>query len=361
MKLLFICEKMDLGLKLRLDQLTQNNIEASCLVLPKFTLYKDWEKEIIESDSGIDILDKTPILSSISKSLKYKNLLSSLDNYDSINIYKCSKMCAPYLDVFKKIIKSYYITVEDDAEIKNRNQKRLYKYASCLLFDCEHKLNSFENKYAYDEKTLIARDSSEIMGIVDDISNLEVHKFKKYLNLDTEKNIVYCDLGTNFDQQIKLINGILKLSKQQIKTTTFIFDSGASTLVDKERLIEYIDSKSIDFLVPDSLLKDKQKAMLLKISKSCIVLPESDEYNTLYPALYTKNHIYYYGNKKDNKLINEHNIFIDTFENFENMQSFNNDSYLLISELLEKNKITIKKLLHPKVVIDKYLEILKIL
>jgi predicted choloylglycine hydrolase len=71
-------------------------------------------------------------------------------------------------------------------------------------------------------------------------------------------------------------------------------------------------------------------------------------------------HIYYF-EEEENEFIKENNLYIDTFENFENSQSTTQGNNSLVSELLKKNSDIINKLYHPKNNEAIYLEILKIL
>jgi hypothetical protein len=344
-----------------MDQLTEQNIEVHALVLPKFTIYKNWDKEQIEPSGYIGFLEKNEKLGAISKNFKYKKLFESLDRYDSVNIYKSSTLCAPLLNSIRKIARSYFITIENFNIAKNRHTTKMFDSASCILFNNLDTLNKFENRFGYDEKTLIARDGNHLLKIIDQLDEQEIEKFKSYLNLDMQKKLVYCDLGSDSKMQISFISQLLKLPYEQLKRTTFIFDPTSSTLIDKENLVEFLSDKRFDYLLPDSLLTDMQKAMLLKISQNSIILPSSDDYNTLYPSMYTKSHIYLYGVKRDKNYYKNNDIFVDTFENFENSLTFNPDSHNLIGELLNKNQESVTKMFHPDVTLKNYLEILKIL
>lgn len=361
MKLLFICESIDLALKHRLDQLTAQNIEAHALVLPKFTIYKNWEKEYIEPKGYFDFFDRLEKLSSILKSFKYKKLFESLQRYDSVNIYKSSTICAPLINDIRKISRSYFVTVENLNIAKNRQIVKMFDSANCILFDNLTTLEKFEKQFGYDEKTLIARDGNHLLSIIDQLEDQEIEKFKSYLNLNMQKKLVYCDLGSDSKMQISFISELLKLPYEQLKWTTFIFDPTSSTLIDKENLVEYLSDKRFDYLLPDSLLTDRQKAMLLKISQNSIILPSSEDYNTLHPSLYTKSHIYLYGVKDKKPFYKKNDIYVDTFENFVNSLTFNPDSHNLMDELLNKNQENVTKLFHPDITLKNYLEILKVL
>jgi hypothetical protein len=361
MKLLFVCKKIDLYLKRRLDQLTAEGFEAHCLVLPKFTLYKNWEKEELEPDFKLGFLEKNDTLKNVTNLIKYKKLFTMMEKYDSVNIYKASKLCSLHIDNIKKVTKSYFVTVEDEPIEHNRHIKKLFDGAYFLIFNSKTSLETFEKEFGYDEKTLIARDGNHFFSIIDEITNSEIEKFTNYLNISHQKHLIYCDLGTDSKVQKDFIDDILNLSNEQLKNSTFIFDPAASTLIDKEMLIEYLADKSFDYLLPDSLLTDKQKAMLFKISQSTIFLPGSEDYNTIQPSLYVKNHLYRYGEQELNPKYKKVDIFIDIYENFENVQTANTESYQLVDELTQKNRETITRLYHPQISLESYLKILDIL
>ncbi len=361
MKLLFICDKIDSTLKSRVDQLADKDIEVHVLELPSLALYKNWEKEVLEPKTPIDFLNIGRRFQKFSKTLQYKKLFDSLDDYEGVNIYKSTTISAPHIDSIKKIAKSYFITINDEQIEKNRQIVKTFDNSCCILFNNSSDLTKFEKDFGYDEKTLIARDGATLMSVIDNLKNEKVEKFRNYLNLDSHKSVTYCYLGKSLDMQFAFIDDLLKLPASLLRENTFIFDPSDSSLVDKERLIEYLNDKKFDFLLPDSQLTDEQKAVLLAISKNSIILPNPKNSNTLYSSLYIKNHLYFYGNIPDEEFYKEHNIFIDSYENFENSLTFNQDSKQLMAELLNTNKEAIKKLFHPEVNTQNYLEILKIL
>jgi len=362
MKLLFICEKIDSHLPYLIDQLTNQNIVAEYLILPTFTLYREGKERLIEPpESGLSFLEESGPLQGLAKTLKYKKFFEMLAHYDSVNIYKSTTLCAQHLDNIRKLSKSYFVTVED-AEIEhNRQNKKLFEDAHCLLFNSQSQLGRFEKEFGYDEKTLLARDGNNFLTLIDGLEARKIEKFKSYLNLSDEKHLVYCDLGSDISMQKTFIDDILKLPTTLLKYTTFIFDSASSSLVDKERLIEHLEDKEFDYLLPDSLLSEEQKAMLFKISQSTIILPGSSERDTLQPLLYMKNHVYRYGDVAKDAKYKKLDIFIDSYENFENALTFNKDSLHLVNELTQKNREIITKLYHPEICLENYLKVLEIL
>lgn len=361
MKLLFICEKIDSHLQHRIDQLSDRDIEVECLIWQTFSLYKNGEEKVIELQDELGFLKDSGALQKFATTRKYKKLLESLEAYDSINIYKTAAQCAPYLENIRKVSKSCFVTVGENPIEHNRAIKKLFDLAHCLLFNSQSQLESFEKEFGYDEKTLIARDSNPLFTIIDTLENREIEKFKSYLNISDQKHLVYCGLGTNSTMQKTFIDDIIKLSNQQLIQTTFIFDPEDSTMVNKEMLIEYLEDKRFDFLLPDALLSNTQKAMLIHISQSTIFLPRSCEYNTLHPSLYLKNHIYRYGSQERDPKYQKLDIFIDSYDNFENNLTFNEDSHNLMDELTQKNREVITKLYHPQICLENYLKVLEIL
>jgi len=363
MKLLFICENIDTHLQYKIDQLTAQGIEVECLLWHNTTLVKNAEEEAIAFENELGFLENSGALQTFAKARKYKKLFEALteNNYDSVNIYKTTTLCAPYLDNIRKISKSYFVTVENASIEHNRTTKKLFDHAHCLLFNNQTQLESFEKEFGYDEKTLIARDANHLFNIIDDLEPREIEKFKHYLNISDEKHLVYCGLGTHFEIQKKFIDDILKLPRQQLKQTTFIFDPEASTMIDKEMLIEYLEDKRFDFLLPDTLLTDLQKAMLFKLSHSTIILPGTDDYLILDPSLYLKNHVYRYESSERDPKYQKLDIFIDSYDNFENNLTFNEDSHHLIDELTQKNREIITTLYHPQICLENYLKVLEIL
>jgi hypothetical protein len=197
--------------------------------------------------------------------------------------------------------------------------------------------------------------------MIDNLEKEEVEKFKEYLSLKEENHLVYCDLGSDTQIQKDFIDSICDLSKNLLKTITFVFDPAASTLIDKEILIENLQEKEFNYLLPDSLLTDRQKSILFKISDSTIFLPGGGDYSTLHPSLYVKNHLFRFGSDIVNTKYKKIDIFIDTYLNFESSLTASSDSHHIIDELTQKNHDVINSMYHPKICLDNYLKILEIL
>ncbi len=360
MKILFICKEMDSHLEYRVNQLTNHGFEVECLELLTQNIVKNGEKYKIELDNKFSFLEKSAKLKNFSKKLMYRQLFSSILNYDTINIYKTASLTAPYIDIIKKHSKSFYVTIEEDIT-NNRDMKKLLESSYCILFDEELQLESFEEKFGYDEKTLIAHDSNHFFELIDSISKDELEKFKNYLNISDKKYTVYCDLGNDINIQKEFIDDVLDLPTSLLQKTTFIFNPVSTDIIDKEMLVEYLVDKKFDYLMPDSLLTDKQKAMLLILSNGTIILNGYSEYSSLKPSFYVENHVYRYGTKNKNPKYEKLQLFIDNFDNFENTITFNQDSVNLINELTHKNKEIITKLYHPNNTLENYLKIMDIL
>lgn len=361
MKLLFICEKIDKHLQYRIDQLADHNIKVECLLWHSATLFKNGAEEEIKFENELGFLENSGTLQTFVKSRKYKKLCDSLAQYDSVNIYNTVTICAPYLDHIRKLSKSYFVTVEDAPIEHNRATKKLFNHAHCLLFKSQSQLESFEKEFGYDEKTLLAREGNHLFMTIDALEPQKVEQFKHYLNISDDKHLVYCGLGADSAIQRRFIDDILKLPYELLKQTTFIFDPEASTMIDKEMLIEYLEDKEFDFLLPDTLLSDVQKAMLFEISHSTIILPGSDDYHTLDPSLYLKNHVYRYESNQRDPKYQKLDVFIDSYDNFENSLTFNTDSHHLADELTQKNREIYTTLYHPQICLENYLKILEIL
>ena len=361
MKILFICKEIDSHLEYRINQLTNHGFEIECLELSTQNMVKNGEKNKIELDNKFSFLEKNRRLKNFSKKLQIKQLFTSLPEYDTINIYKTASLTAPFIDIIKKHAKSYYVTIEEGDITQNRDIKKLFDFSHCLLFDEQLQLESFEEKFGYDEKTLIAHDSNHFFEIIDSVEKEELNKFKTYLNITDEKYTVYCDLGNDINTQKNFIEDILKLPQSLLQKTTFIFNPVSTNIIDKEMLIEYLVDKEFDYLMPDSLLTNEQKAMLLLLADGTIILNGYSEYSSLKPSFYVKNHIYRYGTKNKNPKYEKLKLFIDNFENFENTLTFNEDSVKLINELTEKNREIITKLYHPNITLENYLKIMEIL
>ena len=173
------------------------------------------------------------------------------------------------------------------------------------------------------------------------------------MGFDLDKDIVYCDMSGTLQTQMTFIDALLTLPIQRLRQSTFIFHLNAHTLEERKALKAHLEEKNFDYLLIESLITPKQRAILYKIADKSIILSHS---LALILSLYSKNHTYLYGDIMIDDIYEQESLFVDTFTNFKSKKEQEN---VIINDLLESNKQKIQMLFSPNESINRYIEVLK--
>ncbi len=362
MKILFICNKIDKQLRQRVALLEANGAQTEILSLTEYKLTTT-DKEVIDLDpkSPLEFLENNlSFLRILNRTIKRKKIIDQLEYYDLIDIYKNEKTALLLIDNILDKCYGYFVTIGDEKEknsaITSFKLKQLYKKAIFLIFDSQTKQENFPFKFS--NKSKIVRDGIDIFEEIDKVDEQKVISFANKFDLDRKKNIVYCDLIGSMQDQKELIEEICDLPKERLKQHTFIFTLLSHAVDERKDIKEFLGGRKFDFLLLDSMLTPSQKAMLLKISNSAIVLSTNPKYNTLQAVLYAKNLTYLYRVDTLEPVYAHNDIFIERFSHFiDPTQS----SYKieLVDDILEQNSKKIYEIFAPQNTITNYIEAIK--
>ncbi len=356
MKILFLYTKFDSALKEKIKLLKEHNAEVSALSLLEYKLTEDDDITQMEPPSRLEFLEKNSAkLRVINRIFKRKSLLSSLDDYDIIDVYKCEKSALFIVDEISEKCYDFFVTVSSEEHAPNILTKQFYKYlyqkARFLLFSSSEIKNSFS--YIDEEKSRLIYEGMPLLEELAKISEEEIFKASYAMGFDLEKDIIYCDMSGALRTQMRFIDDLLTLPIQRLRQSTFIFHLNAHTLDERKALKAHLEEKNFDYLLIEALITPKQSALLYKIADKSLILSDS---SSLVLSLYSKNHTYLYGDIMIDDIYQKESLFIDTFDHFTSKKEEDN---VIINDLLEDNKQKIQMIFSPDESINRYIEVLK--
>jgi hypothetical protein len=359
MKILFLYTKFDNALKEKIRQLQAHNAEVSTLSLTEYKLHENGETTYIEPKSTLEFLEKNSSkLRILNRIFKRKKLLNSLEDYDIIDIYKCEQSALFIVDEVREKCYDFFVTISSKEHKPNLLIKQFYKYlyakARFLLFTRADIKENFPHDYK--EKSRLILEAIPMLEVLDTISEEEIFKASYAMGFDLDKDIIYCDMSGTLIRQLTFIDDLLKLPKNRLRESTFIFHLNRHNLEERKRIKAHLEEKNFDYLLIETLITPKQSALLYKIADKSIILSESETNQTLALSLYAKNHTYLYQDTPIDKLYHDRDLFIDTFENF---KKDNQTNHSIINDLLVKNREIIYELFNSKASIIRYIEVIK--
>jgi len=331
---------------------------CSTLSLLEYKLTENGEVTYLHQESSLEFLEtKFSKLRILNRIVKRKKLLSSLEDYDIIDIYKCEKSTLFIVDEIREKCYDFFVTVTQQESRTNIITQQLYKYiykkARFLLFTSSESKDTFH--YGDEEKKRLIFDPLIRIPELDKISEEEIFKASYTMGFDLEKDIIYCDMSGTLRKQIRFIDDLLSLPIERLRQSTFIFHLNAHDLQERTRIKAHMEEKNFDYILIESLITPKQSALLYKLADKSIILSSSEQNPALALSLYSKNHTYLYGDISIDAIFKEESLFIDTFENFKSKKE--EDS--IINDLLESNKKKIHTFFSPQESINRYIEVLK--
>jgi hypothetical protein len=359
MRILFIYNRVDEALKDKVKRLKEHKAEVSMLSLLEYKLDEDGKSNIIDIDSKLDFLEDKGKLRVLNRVMKRKKLLSYLDDYDIIDLYKCEKSAQFIVNEIADKCYDFFVTPSNDDEPLNFAQKQLYKNlynkSRFIIFSREEDMDNFE---FYDEdKCRLIYNGLPLLQEIDNISQEDVFKASHAMGLDLDKDIIYTDLSSNIQNQLSLIDDIASLKIDKLKKSTFIFYLNQHNLDERNAIKERLEGKNFDYLLIEAIMNDKQKALIYKLTNKSIILSNGDLNPALELSMYAKNRIYLYKNAMIDKLFLDKNFFIQTFEDFKNQNI--DESNSLEDDLLTKNQEIIYDIFDGERAIERYIEVIK--
>ena len=359
MRILFIYNRVDNTLKDRVKRLREHGASVSTLSLLEYKLEEDGKIVEFDIDSKLDFLEGKSKLQIANRILKRKKLLSYLEDYDIIDIYKCEKSVLGIVSEIENLCYCYFVTpsFEDTKPslIKKPLYKNLYNKAKYIFFPTQDRLNDFT--LAATEKLRLICEPVDLFYDIDEINDKDLVKATHTMGLDLDKDIIYCDLSGDLLMQLDLIDDISLLKKEKLKKSTFIFSLGRHDLDSRNRLKEKLLSLNFDYLLIEALMNQKQKALIHKLCNKAIISTYSEDNPSLPAALYSKNFIYLYDETKIDSLFFEHPFFMKDFSDFIDENGETSDTIEL--DRLSKNKLLATKFFEPEHSIQEYIEVIK--
>ncbi len=356
MKILFLYTKFDSALKERIRLLKAHNAEVSALSLLEYKLIEDAQTTQLEPVSKLEFLEKySPKLRVLNRIFKRKSLLSSLDDYDIIDLYKCEKSALFIVDEIREKCYDFFVTISPEESKPNLLITQFYQYlynkARFLIFNTSASKENFA--YQHEEKSRLIYDGVPLLDAIDQISQEAIFKASHTMGLDLDKDIIYCDMSGTLETQMCLIDDLMTLPIHRLRQSTFIFHLNAHTLEERKALKAHLAGKNFDYLLIEALLTAKQIALLFSIADTSLILSNSP---ALIVSLYSKNLTYLYGDIMIDARMTREKLFIENFEAFKEQHEQNS---AITDDLLEKNREKIAAYFTPDASINSYIEVIR--
>jgi len=353
MRILFIYTKIDNTLRDRVKRLREHNATVDTLSLLEYKLDENGSEVKFDINSKLEFLEDKGKLKIANRIKKRKKLLDQLKSYDLIDIYKCENSALPIKKKIEELCCCFFVTVNDEniSFLKRAIFSPLYSDADILIFSSKSQLNSFKfgdkDRYRYLAKPI------SLFKNIDNTSLESVKKAYQAMGLDQNKDIVYCDLSSSIDRQLKLIEEISSINRDFLLKKTFIFWLSSHDLHDRDAIKDTLLEKNFDYLLIETMMTQKQQALIYKLCNTSIIL--SDKSDSLPISLYSKHKIYLYEKPDIDAIFNEEDFYMQDFEEFIDQNSENK----IENDLLEKNHKKAKEIFDPKSSVENYISIIK--
>ncbi len=358
MRILFIYTKIDDTLRDRVKRLREHNAEVDTLSLLEFKLDENGKEVDFEIDSKLDFLEEKGKLRVANRVLKRKKLLSYLEDYDIIDIYKSEESSLMLVDEIENLCYCYFVTVSDNSNninfLKKPLYSNLYKRAKFLLFDSEDKMDSFQ--FGKKEQYRFVPEPIMLFALIDEIKKEDILKASKTMGLELNKDIVYCDLSSSLQRQVELIEDISSMKIDRLKNSTFIFWLSNHNLEERDEIKSLLLEKNFDYLLIETMMSKRQQALIYKLCSSAIILSYSKLNLALPILLYTKSSIYLYKESKVDKIFDDE-FYMKDFEEF--LSKDENEDEMIKIDLLNRNSKKVYQLFDPEHSIERYIEVIK--
>jgi len=355
MKILFIYTKADELLRQKAQKFREHNAKVSMLSLLEYRLDDDNKSHTFDIDSPLEFLEKYKKLRVTNRIFKRKKLISYLDYYEIIILYKCEKSALFIVDDILDKCYDFFVYLSDKKPKKNLLYKNLYKKARFIIINSYNKEDDFN--IGFENKTRIIYDGISIFQEIDKISQEDILKVANVMKLDLNKDIVYVDLNTSIDRQFSIIDELASIDIEKLKNMTFVFHLNSHDLDQRKSIKEKLKDKDFDFLLIEAMMSDKQKALIFKLSNKSIISSNDGIIKSLELSLYSKNHIYLYRETKIDPIYKERNFFIKNFDDFINEEINKKDSIEI--DMLKRNREKIFEIFDPENSIQQCIKVIK--
>ncbi len=290
----------------------QKNINIECVDIFPLTSLHDKQNEIVYNkvfdpakkiNHNIVSLFDNSAKEIIFRYIQIESFLDITDFYDIIQIHFVDVFLIALLPYFrskgKKIVLSIWgsdllrSTFEQD-QIRNI----LYKNADVItLTKNEYMLQKFITKYpeiSINKLKDISYGADIFNHLTDVMNEISKYECKRLLNLNLEKKIITIGYN-NFEAQrhLEIIESILNhegFEEVAANVQFFLPLTYGSTQENRNSIINYFNSKKLDFVYFDKYLNQNQICMIRYASDIFIHLATTDDFcNSLREYMYTKN------------------------------------------------------------------------
>lgn len=356
MKILFLCTCFDSTLKKRVKALQDDNNIIDVLDILEYKMVFDTGKTIsIRPKSKYKIFEYLFVLDEINEYVRRRELFDYLDNYDLVEIYKCSQYAVHLRDKIKNISLKYVITPNEILPKNSGDIINLYNDSKLFFFQEDLKKRKFQLSFGY-KNNILLYDPVKFFEEFDKIKTNILDEFINYLNIDTNKKILFTQMNGPLSKQKSLLKSIANLPKSIKTEVTFIlyFENGTDDMHQELEMI--LENISLDYLIVNKTASNEQLAMLLKLASTSIFINPNIHDELLLTSLYAKNHLFLFEPKNIDPIFHDNQIFIDNFIHIKNIFEDDEINREIFREIFNRNKTIVESLFHPKKFTQRYLE-----
>ena len=294
LKILIIANsKVVFGKELK-SELVNKKFDVSLLDFESLILY---DKSHSQNDRYSLLFKKfksMPKLSMFFRMVYIKKVIQEND-FDIVNIHISRwfyLMILPWLIKQKLVITFYGSDFYRTSNFIKNIQKLLYKKADAITFTNPLTKKSFIEYYKdYDNKSYVCRFGLKTLDFIDKNRSISKKELRESLGYDLEKVIVTCGYNSTKEQQHdKIIESIVKLPKDLLEQTQFVFPMTYGDNINKERIKNILKQTNLDYIILENFLYGDNNANIKLASDIMINVLETDSFSgSMQEFLYANN------------------------------------------------------------------------
>ncbi len=235
-----------------------------------------------------------PKLSMFFRMVYIKKVIQEND-FDIVNIHISRwfyLIILPWLTKQKLVITFYGSDFYRTSNFIKNIQKLLYKKADAITFTNPLTKKSFIEYYKdYDNKSYVCRFGLKTLDFIDKNRSISKKELRESLGYDLEKVIVTCGYNSTKEQQHgKIIESIVKLPKDLLEQTQFVFPMTYGDNINKERIKNILKQTNLDYIILENFLYGDNNANIKLASDIMINVLETDSFSgSMQEFLYANN------------------------------------------------------------------------
>lgn len=231
-----------------------------------------------------------------------KDIVKSLQNYDTINIHYLNPIYRHFIKLFRDKTPKLIVTIwgSDFYRVSNKTKnklKKVFDLCDLITFTNDSMKNDFLSYYRdYHHKVKVCRFGLKVLDVIEEvqsINNLEEFKdeFLSRYNIDSKKKIIACGYNSSPGQQHEqIIKAIQMVNTEKLQDVVFLFPMAYGDENNRLKIELLLEDCSFSYKVISDYLEDKEVAMLRVVSDIMINVQTTDQFSgSMQETLYAGN------------------------------------------------------------------------